>query len=262
MKNFTTPYYLVDFNASICNFEIYINDLPAYVHRTGGIIASHYPINHFILESGEQKIKFKIFPLKGEALLKEDAFLKIKVHAYDEYTQNYENLLEVFNFETPDLSNPQLPLIEVEAEFTAQIPYKIMGWKNSETINKIDEIKTDLTAFYKKIFETAKSQNSKDLYHLLKTRFDEIDLSMYILNEDNLKGINDMFSSLNSGGFILQEFPEFPKINFYDKNRVLNLIREDNNPILYYVNKTANEEFSLPLWVCMKTESSNFEVIR
>ncbi|MBE0393897.1 hypothetical protein [Flavobacterium sp. PL002] len=259
MKNFTNPYYLVDFNASICNFEIYINDLPAYVHSVGGIIASHYPINHFILESGEQKIKFKIFPLKGETTLKNDTFLKLKVHAYDAYTDNYENLIEVFNFETPDLSNPQLPLIEVEAEFTAQIPYKIMGWKNSEIIDGIDAVKIDLISFYKRIYEIAKSQNVSDLYSVLKTRFNEIDISMYTDNEDNIEGLSNMFSSINDGGFILKDFPELTKIEMYGGNRIVNLIRNDNNPILYYVNKTTNEEFSLPLFVHKKND---FIVIR
>ena len=46
MKQFKEPYYLVDFNSSICNFEIYINDMPAFIHKEGGSITSHYPINH------------------------------------------------------------------------------------------------------------------------------------------------------------------------------------------------------------------------
>ena len=57
MKEFKEPYYLMDFNSSICNFEIYINDMHAFIHKEGGSIASHYPINHFILESGKQNIK-------------------------------------------------------------------------------------------------------------------------------------------------------------------------------------------------------------
>lgn len=55
MNQFKEPYYLVEFNSSIVNFEIYINDMPAFTHQSGGAIFSHVPINHFILESGKQK---------------------------------------------------------------------------------------------------------------------------------------------------------------------------------------------------------------
>jgi hypothetical protein len=72
MKNLKNPYYLVDFSASICNFEICINDVPAFIHNGGRIISSHYPINHFIFESGKQEIKFKVLPLQGETTLKDD----------------------------------------------------------------------------------------------------------------------------------------------------------------------------------------------
>jgi hypothetical protein len=76
--------------------------MPAFIHDEGGSIASHYPINHFILESGQQNIKLKVLPLKGESALREDASLEIKVHFYDSATNNYDALTEVFKFETPD----------------------------------------------------------------------------------------------------------------------------------------------------------------
>lgn len=262
MKNFINPYYLVDFNSSICNFKIYINDIPVFTHNGGGIISSHYPINHFILESGEQKIKFKIFPLEGETILKDGAFLKIKVHAYDDYTNNYENLLEAFNFETPDLSNPKLPVIEIEAKFNADIPYKIPGWKNSFCLEDVDKIKNELISFYEEIYELARTQNSLAFYKLLKTRLDEIDTAMYIRNEDNLIELRNMFNNLNEENFFLEDFPKLSNIEIYAENRIFNLLRNDKNPILHYVNKITNEEFNLPLFVHKKVNSSNFEIIR
>ena len=78
MTQFKEPYYLVDFNSSICNFDIFINDMPAFNHHVGGAVSSHMPINHFILEKGIQKIKINVLPLKGEESLKPDGFITIK----------------------------------------------------------------------------------------------------------------------------------------------------------------------------------------
>ena len=63
MNTVNRPSYFVDFNASICNFEILINDMPAFLQHEGGSIISQYPINSFIYRSGEQGIKIRILPL-------------------------------------------------------------------------------------------------------------------------------------------------------------------------------------------------------
>lgn len=68
MTQFKEPYYLVDFNSSICNFDIFINDMPAFNHHVGGAVSSHMPINHFILQEGVQKIKINVLPLNNRTL--------------------------------------------------------------------------------------------------------------------------------------------------------------------------------------------------
>ena len=54
MIEFKEPYYLVEFNSSIVNFEIFINDIPAFIHHSGGAIFSHVPLS---------------FPLYSKAIL-------------------------------------------------------------------------------------------------------------------------------------------------------------------------------------------------
>lgn len=256
------PYYLVDFNSSICNFEIYINDMPAFIHDEGGSIASHYPINHFILGSGQQNIKLKVLPLKGETNLREDAFLKIKVHFYDSATNNYDALTEVFKFETPDLSKPNLPIIELDAKFIAEVPYKIKGWKESLVFKDVVNIKDSIISFYNQIHQYMKLEDVDNLSRLMKTRFNEMDTSMYIRGADNKNELKDLFKNIKSGELVLEDFPKYPKIIIYGDGKVINVVREDNNPIIHYVNKKTNEEFSLPLFIHKKAKDLDFEIIR
>lgn len=256
------PYYLVDFNSSICNFEIYINDMPAFIHNEGGSIASHYPINHFILESGQQNIKLKVLPLKGETDLREDASLEIKVHFYDSSTNNYDALTEVFKFETPDLSKPKLPIVELEGKFIAEVPYKIRGWKESLVLKDVEAIKDSAVSFYNQIHQYMKLEDVDNLSRLMKTRFNEMDTSMYIRGSDNKKELSDLFKNIKSGDLVLEDFPKSTKIIIYGEGRVINVVREDNNPIIHYVNKKTNEEFNLPLFIHKKAKDLDFEMIR
>lgn len=262
MKNFVDPYYLVDFSSSICNFEIYINDMPAFMHHNGGSIASHYPINHFILESGKQQIKLKVLPLKGETDLREDASLKIKVHFYDSATNNYDALTEVFKFETPDLSKRILPKMELEAKFIAEVPYEILGWKESIVLQDVVAIKDSTLSFYNQIHQYMKLEDVDNLSRLMKTRFNEMDTSMYIRGADNKMELSDLFQNIKSEELVLEDFPKYPKFIIYGEGRVINIVREDNNPIIHYVNKETNEEFNLPLFIHKKANDFEFEMIR
>lgn len=109
---FVEPYYLVDFDMSICNFEILINDMPAFRNTDGGSLNSHVPINQLILASGIQRIAFRILPLKGETVLRKDSYLKIKINLFDANSGNYDNLVEVFKYETPSFKEIQSIAIE------------------------------------------------------------------------------------------------------------------------------------------------------
>ncbi len=260
MQNFKTPFYLVDFNSSICNFEIYINDMPAFIHDDNSSIASHYPINHFIFETGKVEIRIRILPIKGESKLREDGFVKIKVFSYDSSTDNYDETEEVFKYETPDLSKKTFPIIEVIDVFVTTIPYKTEGWKNAIKHKELKD-KNEIISFYKKIHTLFKEKNVVELLKIQKTKFEEVDDSLYLI-EDNKKSLNNLLDRLEAEKFIIQDIPNLLNVQYYAHGKVLNLLRADNTPVIYYKNKETNEEFSYPILVCKKEINTVFEIIR
>lgn len=263
MNAFKEPYYLVDFNSSICNFEIYVNDMPAFIHQDGGSIASHYPINHLILKSGKQNLKIKMLPLKSEEVLRKDSFLKIKIHFYDSSTNNYNDIIQVFKFESPDFEEKEYSLINLEeATFNAEVPYKITGWENSKIIKKDKNLKNEVISFYKKVYQFAKNEDINSIFEMMKTKFDEVDKAMFLNDTDNKKELSDLFATIKSDGMILEEFPQTERILFLGNGKVINLVRENNEAVIHYVNKETNEEYSFPFLIHKKEESSNFEIIR
>lgn len=260
MAQFNEPYYLVDFNSSICNFDILINDMPAFSHHVGGAVSSHIPINHFILENGLQNIKINVLPLKGEESLRTDGFITIKVFSYDASTDNYDNTVDVFKYEKLDFSENNLPVVNSTHDFKAEVNYLINGWKNSEQLNTSTLNKYDIEKYFRFIHSLFKDRNVDELYNEMMVRFDEIDTSMYLGVVDNKLELSNLFGELFGGKYILDDFPLYTDMKIYGDGKVITLVDSVDKPIIHYTNKDTNEEFSLPLFI-HKTENK-YNIIR
>ena len=254
MKNFKEPIYLVSFRSALCNYEIFVNNLPAYIHFEGGSVSSQIPINQLIFESGKQEIKIRIIPLKGESTFQKDSLIEIKVISYDSTTTNYDNTTESFNFMMDDLETHKIPIIQKNDYFLAEVPYKL------KKLNSFDEIKDKkvlIISFYKEIYMLFKKQDVQKIYNLLKFRFDQIDEATYSTKSDNMVGLTKLMARLKEGEFELKEFPTNPNIIIYENKKICNLVRENKEPILYFFNK-QNNEFSFPLLLSFENSKPIF----
>lgn len=250
MNNFKEPLYLVAFNSAICNYEIYINDFPAYSHIEGGSVSSQIPINQLIFGSGKQEIKIRIFPINGHTNFGKDSFIKIKIFCYDSSTTNFENIIESFNYNIENLLELKLPLIQKNDIFLAEVPYTL---KKIDSLDEIKDKKPEIISFYKEIYSLFEKKNIQKIYDLLKFKFEQIDEATYSKDADNLLGLSKMLARLEKGNFKLNEFSLNPILIIYENKKVSNLVREDKKPILYFTNEN-NDEFTLPLLVSFETD--------
>ncbi|MGN8059991.1 hypothetical protein ACTJKN_27175 [Pedobacter sp. 22163] len=256
------PYYLVDFNVSLANFDILINDVLAFSYDSGGSIYSNYPINHFILNSGAQQVKVRFKPLVGSQTIHQDAEAIIKIQFLDASTMDQEQLKTVYEYKMQRAKDDKLPLLESIGEFKAVVPYQLTGWTNAGTIDVENEAAIEkVHNYYRRIYTLFKDKDVNALASLLKKRYEETDTSMY-LEEDNIAELNSIFKMLDAEGYVMQGFPEVPRVEFYAKNRVVNLIREDKSPIISYLKTEENEEFGFPFYIHLPKGNNGFEIIR
>lgn len=82
------------------------------------------------------------------------------------------------------------------------------------------------------------------------------------LEESNIAALNNIFKILDAEGYVMQDFPNSPRVEFYAKNRVINLISEDKSPIISYLKKEENEEFGFPFYIHLPKGNNGFEIIR
>ncbi|WP_291940275.1 hypothetical protein [Chryseobacterium sp.] len=259
MTRFTEPYYLVDFNSSLCNFDIFINDLPAFTHHTGGSISSHIPVNHFILQPGVQKVKINVLPLNGETSLRPDGFFKVKIFSYDSSTEHYENTDEAFRYEQ-DFSQHTTPVKDAVNEFKAEVNYTVSGWSVSEPLDTKSLDQNAIIQYFRMIYMMFKEKNIEGIHQEMKDKFEEIDTSMYLGIVDNKLELSKLFEELAAGNYILEEFPRSTALKFFAAGRVCTLTGTGERPVIHYTNKETNEEFSLPLLIHKK--NNKYSIIR
>jgi len=256
------PYYLVDFNVSLANFDILINDVLAFSYNDGGSIYSNYPINHFILSSGVQQVKVRFKPLKNSQTIHHEAEAIIKIQYLDASTMDQEQLTTVYEYKMPKAKRDTLPMLESIGEFKAEVPYRLIGWSDAGIIDIKNEVALErIHNYYRRIYTLFKDKDVNSLALLLKKRYEETDASMY-LDEDNIAGLNNIFKMLEAEGYIMQDFPETPQISLYAKNRIVNLVRENTSPVIFYLKKETNEEFGFPFYIHLPKGKNSFEIIR
>ncbi|MCC9070481.1 hypothetical protein LNQ49_02555 [Flavobacterium sp. F-65] len=155
------PLYEVEFSQDACGYEILINDVP--LHRyllLGSANEQRIPVNDYILTSGKQEIIIRLFPpqLSDQSwspTLVDASKFKIKVihHAPDAPTENYK---QVFEFSTSNKPGTEKFLasgqktFEFKGSFEAEVPYQLVGWRNSKDLSKEnqDELLKEAVAAY------------------------------------------------------------------------------------------------------------------
>jgi len=189
------PVYQVRYDKFNCPMELYINDvLVVYLAGAGKSAGEqHVDIPQYILKSGIQTIKVKIYPLldknkKNERFVSKDVKLKIRI-VYGDYKKelkNWENFKEVFKAELPTIDY-DIPFIELGREFTASVPYELEGWSKGVDLSeeKSEELEQEVK---QRMNEIADLYRSKDIEGLAKEHYKrvrEFDQAFYFITKQN-----------------------------------------------------------------------------
>ncbi|QAR30772.1 hypothetical protein EQP59_05180 [Ornithobacterium rhinotracheale] len=147
--------YYINYNFSF-PYEIYVNEVLLERDLLTGRSGPDR-LNNYILESGKQKIKIRVFAPKNYngGLLKDKDLIILseqsalyKVNSDDKsYT-----LIKRLNFDT---ITQDVPFYEQEWIFNADLPFELEGWKNSKDLSKIDqeELQQKVEQKYKMLYE-------------------------------------------------------------------------------------------------------------
>ena len=245
-ENVPKMFYELDISAFGCNVEVRINDFEIFTFNVNGQVATDIPINQGILESGVQTVEVIGLPVLGKTELKKDSYIRYKVVEYD-LTEGEHKYLQQFEEKHSEPVSEGDKMILLKSEFPATVPYKNTSLENSVSLNE-KENQDEIVEYFKYLHSLFQKRKADVLYEEMKDKFREINVALYLDDEDDKAGLNRTLSRLKKQKLELQPFPKSFQIKLSGNNKIATLLREDGSPIILY--KLVDEEASFPIFIC------------
>ncbi|AXO79617.1 hypothetical protein DZC78_04155 [Olleya aquimaris] len=254
------PYYMIDFNAAACLFEIRVNDQPILTMNLHAQASTILPINYVINKNGKQEVTIKMLPLLGETQLSPKAKFSFNIKLYDT-VKNFELKNQFSGFESKEVKEKVIPSITNKSFFDAKVNYKLKNyWLDGKDIEDIEDYNIKLKHSYLRIIKIIKSGNFDLFSKKLKNREYNMSTSMYLNSNDSKKRITSIVNNLKNG-YDHVIFPEnvIPIISAYGKK--VSLKKTNGEPALAFGNKEKQEQIMLDIEFYFNKQTNSFEII-
>jgi hypothetical protein len=263
------PTYQLKVNTNLCAYEAYVNDFLVDFSFTPGRTAGEQNIDipQFILKSGKQTVRFKIYPKaikKGvlENLVDKNADFSIRIVHGEYYKMKFEDFKEVFRMKLPKVEQ-DVPYIELKGEFEAVVPYELEGWSKGVNLSKEDPKKLEEEVLGR-LKEIASLYETKDIEGLAKEHYKylkEYYKSMYYDKKEDSKWEEGIRESLNES--IKTEVLE-GKMKIIGNGKIVTILVESgrfrNRSIIR--NETEKKYDFFPQYFYRPAPEAKLEVIR
>lgn len=254
------PYYMIDFSAAACLFEIRVNDNPIITMNLSAQASTRFPINFAIHESGKQEVSVKMLPLMGQSQLSPKAQLSYNIKLYDT-SNGFQFKEEYKGFESKKINDKIVSIISNTSFFEANIPYQLRDyWIDGKEIKEIKDYEIKLRNTYRGIINIIKEKKF-DLYvRKIKNREYNMSTSMYLSSKESNDRIKSIVNDFKNGfDHILFAENAIPIISAYGKKVALKKI--NGEPALAFGNKEKQEQLMLDIEFYFNKETNQFEII-
>lgn len=253
------PYYMIDFSASACFFEIKINDYPVIHMNIDGQVSSNIPINYAILSSGLQTISLSILPNIGDVELHPKSEVKIKIQLFD-VSAGFVFQDQILEFQSEGVSEKKIPFINYSNTFRAEVPYHLEAWQKGINLKEIDGYEEKLRNAYEKIAILIRNKDFESYKQLISKRENNIMVSMYLSNAESESRFNGLVQDFQLG-FEMLPLSKDALLFLYAENKVAMLKKINGEPALSLENKETEEELMLDIAFYIPKGKEDFEVI-
>lgn len=197
------PTYQLRLSSNLCTYEVYINDLLVDFSFTSGRTAGEQIIDipQYILKSGKQSIRYKVFPkaIKNgelESVLDADSQFSLRI-VHGEYNKTpRDSFKEVLKMQLPKLGM-NLPSAEFSSEFTATVPYVLNGWQDGMDLTKEDskKVQEEVIGKFKQFQSAFIAKDVATVANMIYNREKEI-AQAYFFNSESPNNYNQAWQEL------------------------------------------------------------------
>lgn len=226
MNVHNTPIYRINFE-SYLPFELYLNDVLIDKNNSNGSVDFFETLNEYILSSGKQELKIKLYPFIGKSKVSYKDMEDIKVQIYKSPSLNDETFTLIQDIKFPNFKD-NLPNFEYKTYFEVEVPYKNIGWMNSKDLTKEENLLDEVVLFYENVRTILNNGDYEKYFALNKLADDEIYKSLYLgrdkEKEDKEKEINRIIDSKGK----MKKLEDYV-LKYYGNGRLVRLEKLDGS---------------------------------
>lgn len=238
------PNYSIQVNKGGCRVELIGNEMPLYTFfEKDGMSSGTISFNGYILKSGTQQLKVKVYPAEGKTTLDDNTYLTIEILKWNNERDPVSERLVLKEATLPDKVKQQnLNYYELIVDFDAQVPYDFSPTLTSaETLSTIPNIENKVLDTYKKIYSWLKKEDIESLADFYAESNIRYCLVFYL--EDELLEERFDYKDIFKPKQKVDPFPDKNKYKmvFYADGKLVRLERiEDHSDILTLSGKDSD----------------------
>ncbi len=255
------PIYYFEIKVLYAYVELYINDLLVFAHyEDNGSIWVDWPINQYILKSGNQSFEIRIIPYKNNTNFSDNTLLEFGIHVLDESINDRKEILEKSEININQKS--KTPLFIHKNSFNAEVPYENLGWTNSIDLSKEnkDQLLVEILKWNSELLNIYRTSDISLYNKLYKDRDYEFSKAYYKTYQEGTKDIfHSKFKNLDLINNDLYE------LKFYGNNKLVSVKLPKELPGFTFEPTLKDEDslgISLLTFFHRKKEGDPLEIIR
>ncbi|GGH19868.1 hypothetical protein [Pedobacter zeae] len=253
------PYYIIDFSASACLFEIRVNDYPVIHMNVEGQVASNIPINYAILKSGIQFISVTILPNLGDLELHPKSEVKFNIKLFD-CTSDFVFDQQFGEYQSEIVGEKKIPVLKYVNSFKAEVPYQLEAWQKGKNLKNIKDCREKLELAYRKVIRMIMDGRFDDYNKLISKREENMAISMYLSKGESNARVAELIADFKSG-FKISNIPKDSLMFLCADNKVAFLKKLNGESALCLENNETQEELMLDISFYIPEGKEEFEVI-
>jgi len=256
----TAPYYMIEFNAGCCMFEVRINDIPVMTLDLPGQASSSAPVNFAILESGSQVITARVVPHSAKTTLDPGAVLDFKIKLFDVH-RDFDFKGDVFSYAfSPVEPERKLPAMSHSATFTANVPYQLSGWKNGTPLKDVENVDQKLRKAYNQLATLISQGRYDDFKKFIANREALMARTMYLNPQQARRRIDRLVADFEDG-FEMRPLPGDVVLQISGDGKVASFRKINGEHALSLIHEANREELMLDLAFYIPEGKTAFEIV-
>ncbi len=252
------PYYVIDYSAAACKFEIRINDIPVFSYEVRGQTGTELPINNLIPESGLQTVNIRILPLEDGDFLDKNADFSFSILLYD-VSDGFIFKKKFEKYKSAPVTS-DIPSIVMEETFEAEVPYKLDAWQHSKDLRKVENLKEKVLKVYNHLYELLKNKNYEAFRKIIYQREYNAAISMHLSKEASADRVEGLIKDCENG-YEIDTIPEDVFLIFEANGKMVKLVDIDGDPAIFFFNEEEEMMMGLEIHLHMKKGCDVLEVI-